>query len=258
MIFCSSNSFALQSSIHSPNASKDNKIDFIKKQDEAYLQRHYPFYFAYNAHLSKIQVSFKTPITKQLPIYFAYTQLMFWELRENSKPFSDFTYNPELYYHLKLKDFILLKSIDFGIFNHTSNGKDGVESRSFNRLNIKANFDKEFSKWILSFYVQWSHLYDIAEDNRDIRTYISPLAVGFSMVQLFDYWLDKSEITFQLIPGGREGSEIDLGGYLASWSFRPGGLNIVPAFYMQYYTGFAETLLNYDKRVDVFRVGLIF
>ena len=241
-----------------PLASAANKVEILRDQDEAYLQRHYPFYFAYNAGLSKLQISFKSPVARTWPLYFGYTQLMFWALRDDSKPFSDLTYNPELFYRQKLVGWGLVKSIDLGILNHTSNGRDGSESRSFDRAHLKLNFEKEFSRWIMSFHVQWSVLYDIEDGNSDIRDYISPLAVGVSTVQLFDSWVDKSELALQLIPGGRKGQEISSGGYQASWSFRLGGLDVVPAFYLQYYHGYAETLLNYHSRVDVFRVGFIF
>jgi len=222
------------------------------------LQRHHPFFFAYNKSLSKLQMSFKAPLMKNLPLYFGYTQLMFWDLHADSKPFRDLTYNPELFYRHSVSNWGYLKSFDLSFLNHTSNGKDGTESRSLDRTSLRANFEKEYSRRILSFYVQLSYLYAIAKNNEDIRDYISPLAIGVTAYQLFDSWLDKSEISFQLIPGGKKGDEISSGGYQASWSFRPGGLNVVPALYLQFYSGYAETLLNYNNRVEIFRAGFIF
>jgi phospholipase A1/A2 len=218
-------------------------VERVEKQDES---------------LSKIQVSFRTPLLKSLPLYFGYTQLMFWDLHADSKPFRDLTYNPELFYRQKIAGLNFLKSIDLTPFNHTSNGKDNDESRSFNRTSIRANFEKDFSSFSLAFYMQLSHLYTFDKHNEDIDNYIGPYALGFSIFQLFDFWIDKSELSLQLVPGGLSGKEISSGGYQASLSFRPGGFDIVPALYFQYYRGYAETFLNYNDRVEVFRVGFIF
>jgi phospholipase A1/A2 len=230
----------------------------LRKEDEAYLQRHYPFYFAYNAGLSKAQLSFKVPVSKNLPIYFGYTQLMFWALGDDSKPFRDLTYNPELFYRLSLKNWNVLKAIDFGGWNHTSNGKDGPASRSFDKAYVRANFEKEFRRWVISLFVQGSYLYNLDDANENVRAYISPFSLGISFIQLFEAWIDKSELTIQAVPGGTAGERIDRGGYQAAWSFRLGGLDVVPAFYVQYYHGYAETLLNYSQKVDVLRAGFIF
>src|SRR4051812_44619775 len=79
-----------------------------EQEEQSLLQRHHPFYFAYGQPLSKLQLSFKTPIIKDQPLYFGYTQVMFWALRESSKPFRDLTYNPELFYRLQTHDTGLL------------------------------------------------------------------------------------------------------------------------------------------------------
>lgn len=234
------------------------KSAILRSQDEAYLQRHYPFYFAYNGGLSKVQVSFKSPIVRGTPLYFGYTQLMFWALRDDSKPFRDLTYNPELFYRHSFKNLGFLKSVDLGLWNHTSNGKAGNESRSFDKFYVRANLEKEFPRWVMGFFIQASELYNFDEGNRNIDEFISPLSVGVSFVQVFEAWVDKSEFSLQAIPGGRFAEEVYRGGYQASLSFRLGGLDIVPAFYLQYYHGYAETLLNYADKVDVFRAGFIF
>src|SRR5688572_9136616 len=81
-----------------------NKNEFLHEEEASILQRHYPFYFVYGRPLSKLQVSFKTPVVRKFPLYFGYTQFMFWALEEESKPFRDLTYNPELFYRHEVKD----------------------------------------------------------------------------------------------------------------------------------------------------------
>ncbi|MGE0762292.1 MAG: phospholipase A [Bdellovibrionales bacterium] len=236
----------------------ERKSEQLEQEDEASLQRHFPFYFAYNSHLSKLQISLKTPLVRKVPFYFGYTQLMFWALRDDSRPFRDLTYNPELFYRFKTPRFAPLKYLDFGIYSHNSNGKAGTASRSYNKSYLRAHFEIESSRWVTGFSAQAAHLYAFDPTNKDIQNYIGALSFGVNFIQLFDSWVDKSEVSLQVLPGGKFGTRFDRGGYQLSWSFRLGGLNVVPSFYAQYYHGYAETLLNYNQKADVFRIGFIF
>ncbi|MGZ3722938.1 MAG: phospholipase A [Bdellovibrionales bacterium] len=249
--------FAETEAYPSLSEAKD-KADAIDKDETDILQRHQPFYFAYGHELSKLQVSFKTPLVRTWQLYFGYTQLMFWALNRDSKPFHDLTFNPELFYTYHLDNRPLLKSIDFGFLNHNSNGKDGPESRSFNKSYVRFNFEKELKHWVARLSIQAQDIYNFDPGNANIQDYVGPLAFNMTFIQLFDGWLDKSEISLAALPGGKFANGWDHGGYQLSWSFRLGGLKIVPAFYLQYYRGFAETLINYNERVDVFRGGVIF
>jgi phospholipase A1/A2 len=228
----------------------------FKQEEDSVLKRHNPFYFAYGQPTSKIQLSFKVPLIKDQPIYLAYTQQMFWNLKAESKPFQDSTYNPELIYRWSLKD-SLISSIDIAPISHMSNGKKDLDSRSVNKRYVKFNFDKEYSNWIFRGGVQLAYLYDYEETNINIRDYIGPLGLSFSAVQLFDGWVDAGEFSVQITPGGKYAQNWNHGGYQFSYSFRLGGLEVMPAFYIQYYTGFAETLLNYNERVNQLRVGFV-
>ena len=235
-----------------------NKNERLNEEESSILERHYPFYFAYGRPDSKLQVSFKSPVIRKVPLYFGYTQFMFWALEEKSKPFRDFTYNPELFYRQDVKNFGMLRSIDYGIFSHNSNGKKEADSRSLNKNYLRLNFDREGSRWITRFGAQVAYLYDFDETNKDIQEYIGPLSLSISFIQLFDSWVDKSEVALLASPAGKFGQNWDRGGYQLSWSFRFGKFDLVPAFYLQYYYGYAETLLNYDKQVSEFRGGIIF
>ena len=233
-------------------------IEAERSVEDNYLQRHRPFYFAYGQPLTKIQVSFKTPLITDVPLYFAYTQQMFWALHENSKPFRDLTYNPELFYRLRLNQDVMLKSIDLGLWDHNSNGKAGDDSRSFNANYVRFNFGTEGKRWMTRAFAQFMVMHGFDPTNKDIQDYISPVTLNVTFIQLFDSWVDKSEISIQAAPGGKFANRWDYGGYQASVAFRFGEFRMQPSFYVQYYHGFAETLLNYSERVNEYRVGLIF
>lgn len=246
-----------QTSQHDAKQSDINVKRKVDREDASILQRHRPFYFAYGNPVSKLQVSFKVPVIRDWPLYFGYTQFMFWALTEKSKPFRDLTYNPELFYRWN-KPWGYLSSIDFGAFAHNSNGKSGPDSRSLDEQYIRLNFEREGRRWLTRFAVQGAYLHGFDNENKNIQKYLGPLSFSISFIQLFDSWVDKSELSLQATPGGKLADAWDYGGYQLSWSFRLGKFALVPAFYLQFYHGFAETLLNYDKRVSEFRGGIIF
>lgn len=234
-----------------------NKSAVLADEDHTYLLRHNPFYFAYGNPISKLQLSFRTKLIRKVPLYFAYTQQMFWALQQDSKPFRDLTYNPELFYRLNFEKFGVLKSVDVG-WAHNSNGKAGNDSRSYNDLYARMNLEKEFRRWIFRFSAQAAYLHAFDDTNNDIQDYIGPFSVKLSWIQLYDAWIDKSEISISATSGGKFSQNLANGGYQVSWAFRLGGINLLPSFYLQYYTGYAESLLNYNQYVHAFRGGIVF
>lgn len=236
--------------------SPQSRSAALYREDQAYLLRHNPFYFAYGNPISKLQLSFRTKLIRPIPLYFAYTQLMFWALQQNSKPFRDLTYNPELFYRQSLVH-TLPVSVDFG-WMHNSNGKDGDASRSYNSIYLRMNSEAEYERWIVRAALTAAYLHAFDDTNRDIQNYIGPLTLKVAFIQLWEAWIDKSEFDLQATPGGKFAQDFGHGGYQVSWSFRLGKLDLVPSFYVQYYTGYAESLLNYSQYVHAFRAGVIF
>lgn len=231
----------------------------LEKEDNLNLLRHEPLYFAYGSPSTKVQLSFKYRIIEDTPLYFAYTQIMFWDLRANSKPFRDSTYNPEFVYTYDIQKKIFLDTIDFGFWEHNSNGKGGDASRSFNRSFIRFNFAREYREFLMKFSTKIGYIYSLDPTNEDIKDYISPLEFRLSFIGLFKGWtMDRSSFDIRYFPGGNKAQYWGKGGYEISTSFRFGGLSIIPAFYMQYFRGYAESLINYDQRVSEFRAGFIF
>lgn len=241
-----------------PKVSLPRNSEEMDKSEASLLERHYPVYFAYSGHLSKVQLSFKTPLVRDLPVYFGYTQVMFWDLGADSKPFRDLTYNPELFYRWNFDHKNFLRAIDFIPWSHNSNGKQGNDSRSYEKMTVRAHTEYALKKNILRMSGQVSYLYGFDSANRDIQENIGPVSVAISFIQLYSYWIDKGDFTIQASPGGKFANNWARGGYQFSYSFRLGGINLVPSFYLQYYTGYAETLLNYNKHINEFRGGFIF
>lgn len=240
------------------NEDNPTTSELLEIEDRLNLSRNQPMYFAFGDPLTKVQLSFKYRLVKNMPLYFGFTQILFWDLGEDSKPFKDTTYNPEFMYRYSIKDNSYIKSIDFGIWEHNSNGKDGPASRSFERAYVRANFEHEYDKWILRFSTKLGYIYGLDKTNKDIQDYISPLELKFTLVEVFRGMLDKSELSLRFFPGGKYADKFSNGGFELGMSFRFGGLDIIPAFYMQYFNGYAESMINYDQRVNEFRAGFIF
>lgn len=229
----------------------------IKNIEDRLLQHYKPVYFAYGNPLTKAQFSFKSQVYSEIPVFIAYSQIIFWELSKVSKPFLDGTYNPEIFYTQKIGDG-KLRSLDIGIWEHNSNGKAGLDSRSYDQSSVRLNFLFEGKKWITEFASKFKFIYNKDETNRDIYDYISPFDFQLKVLNMFDSFLDRTEFIFNVIPGGKFGTDLDKSGYQFGLQFHIGGVKVVPAFYLQYYTGYSETLINYDQRVNQFRAGIAF
>lgn len=229
----------------------------VRKAESSILQPYKPVFFAYGNPLTKVQFSFKSQVYADFPLYMAYSQIIFWELGKDSKPFLDGTYNPEIFYRQNIGDG-LLKSIDLGVWEHNSNGKAGVDSRSYDQSNMRFNFGFEGKKRTFEFSALVKYIYNNDETNRDIYDYIGPFEFQLRLMRILESVLDRTEFTFDFFPGGKYGHDWDKSGYQFGLNFHIGGIKVIPAFYIQYYTGYAETLINYNQRVDEARVGISF
>ena len=92
----------------------------------------------------KFQVSVAQKLTKStLPwgtyLYLFYTQKVFWNVLENSMPMTDLNFNPGLGLSKPLfSGNRYIGKLTF-IIEHESNGRDGDESRSWNKVSLAAN-----------------------------------------------------------------------------------------------------------------------
>ncbi|MEN0059461.1 MAG: phospholipase A [Bdellovibrio sp.] len=241
-------------------ARKQKDEDPIEKLQERFantVRAYKPVYIAYGHPDTKLQFSFRSELSDVAPVNFAYSQIIFWQLGEDSKPFRDATYTPEFFYRWSPSG-DRWSAVDFGIWEHNSNGKAGADSRSYDQSYVRGIYSIHTRNFLASFALKLRLLYNYDEENGDIQDYIGPFDLDIRLIGLFDFLLDQSEVIFNLRPGGKFGTETDKGGYQISAKCHIRGLKINPAFYIQYYQGYAETLINYQQRVSEFRVGFVF
>ena len=230
------------------------------------LSAYEPIYAVYGPGTNseaRVQISFKYQLfgTRQaegLPrswrdgLHFAYTQRMFWDLGARSSPFRNIDYQPELFY---LTPSVTLSSgVSFsaqGGIRHESNGRDGPESRSINNIYIAPMTAIPLGGgYRLSLAPRLSFFVGDKSDNPDIRRYRGN--TGLFMEVGEDEGLRLSTSTRFNFGSGKGAISADISYPL------PRLIGGGPDFYLfgQSFVGYGENLLDYDRRMTRFRIGV--
>ena len=203
----------------------------------------------------KLQFSFKYRLSQEWNVYLAFTQLMFWDVYEDSKPFRDVNYRPEFFYRFYEKDNDFLRSLDIG-YVHFSNGRDELYSRSVERFILRSSIASRIGRNILGGTFTIQHLFDEDITNRDIKNYL-----GFWDLKLFlrDFVIfDKHrlDLTFDVHAGSKI-IDFDKGAYQLGLLYKFTNSSFNPAIYLQRFEGYGESLLTYNKKRVEHRIGIM-
>ncbi|MBA3011366.1 MAG: hypothetical protein FP812_14185 [Desulfobacula sp.] len=187
-------------------------------------------------------------------IHLGYTQQSFWDLKSESAPFKDSRYMPEFFFLEDKIDLGLSWISGFGFqtgFQHESNGREGMESRSTNYGYIQPIISfKLWNEIHLKLAPKvWTYLGNDTITNPDLSDYRgyfdietkigTPLGLAFET----HYRHGKKGPSWQL----------DMSYPINQLPFLNGILDVY--LHAQYFGGYAENLLEYDKRDDIFRLG---
>mgnify|MGYP001827169526 FL=1 len=204
---------------------------------------------------AQFQISLKVPVAiglfgDRMDLYGAYTNRSFWQVYNDdwSRPFRETNHEPEIWGQFR-NDWTI-----FGFTNtlnaigvvHQSNGRGGLLSRSWNR--VFANFVFEKGRWALSFK-PWIRVSEDREedDNPDITDYLGhgELRVAYG----------RNGHVFSLMSRNQVESGFDEGALELGWSFP---VFDYPYFrgYVQYFNGYGESLIDYDKKVNRIGIGI--
>ncbi len=198
----------------------------------------------------KFQISIAQRLTQAtLPwgtyLYLFYTQKCFWNILENSMPMTDLNFNPGI----GLTKPLFVKNRYIGkmtfIIEHESNGRDSIQSRSWNRVALAANVF--VTKNLMVHAKLWAPIVD-GENNRDIVDYCGWCQFGTQVVS------DNRRFTggITIVPRRHFGScnvVIDF----AMRLFKKENQYL----FFQFYNGYGEGLLDYNKYHSQIRVGLL-
>lgn len=209
------------------------------------------------------------------PLYFAYTQRSFWDIGKPSAPFGENNYNPELFldYPVSENRFKLNHVVLSG--EHESNGRDGVESRSWNRLYVLFSFGIESKdglekkgvlrkeKYSGSLKLWQAYGYEDQDDylssigkNEKFLDYAGRGEVSFSIREVpiisLCPWLKNNQLDFKT----RMFRDWDKGSYEIGYNQKIPSTDFF--VYIQYWDGFGESLQRFDKWDTKWKAGLSF
>lgn len=260
LLFLTSISFGFDSTVKEieliQNSLTDENLREKKDGDELMkIYKHKLSYLISGKPDTKLQLSFKFRILENIDLFGAYTQLMFWDIgTRESSPFSDLNYNPELFYRV-YKKYGILRGVDIGLYEHRSNGRDRIYSRSWDRtyLNILTEFDslETHFRWSTKFF----YLYNIDNTNSDIPHTLGFVESELAILDILPSILTDAEIYFRFLPGGKFNVEDSRGAQEFGARFRLPWTSFNPYLYFQIYNGFSESQLFYDQNRTTYRIG---
>lgn len=199
----------------------------------------------------KFQISVSQRLTRStLPwgtyLYLFYTQKCFWNVLENSMPMTDLNFNPGI----GLTKPFFSRERYVGkmtlIVEHESNGRDSIQSRSWNRVALASNV--MVTRNLMVHGKIWIPIVD-GENNKDIVDYCGFFQFGAQVLSNNKRF--TGGITIVKRKGWNLNSNVIVD--LAYRIFRKENQNL----YVQFYNGYGEGLLDYNKFHCQLRVGLL-
>lgn len=202
------------------------------------------------------QISVEKPISYNFfglneSISAAYTQRSFWQTSEDSSPFRETNYRPEIFVMFPYNNSETLKGYKFSIL-HESNGRNNEYSRSWNRLYAEA-------------YLQLSNLFIIPkiwyrfpedktdDDNPDIEDYY-----GYGDLTLFYAY---KRHTYELKLRNNLKFDNDNKGALEfNWAFPlPEFISSQNSYGLfQIFSGYGNNLIDYNRETHRIGIGIAF
>lgn len=210
-----------------------------------------------------------TKVVNGVDVWVAYTQLAFWQVYNSafSSPFRDINYEPELLINFRTNYEILgFKGRFFNVgFNHQSNGRSKPLSRSWNRIVASVGLERD------NFNLQLKTWYRLPEresddDNPDLTRYM-----GYGELWSTLFWKDMRFAVMlrnNLREKNRNAVQLDwcvtpssLGKILLGRVISPSALDFYLtdkfSFYVQYFNGYGEGLLDYNTSINRISAGLM-
>ncbi|WP_148789083.1 phospholipase A [Campylobacter concisus] len=259
----------VQANEPAPNDAKLKQADLLRDKSDKNLQNalgielykfNYLLPVTYAKNIpndSRKSVETKFQISLAKPLFYdvfglreslvaAYTQTSWWQITKKSSPFRETNYQPEIFLNFaspKYLEKIGVQNLKFGLL-HESNGRDGTNSRSWNRAYVQG--DLVYGNLTISPRV-WSVIGE-KNDNKEILNYIGhgDLRLSYKLNdQIFSLML-RNNLHFDKTNKGA--AEI-------SYMFPIFSSGVYG--YLQYFTGYGESLIDYDRHTDKVGLGFI-
>ena len=191
----------------------------------------------------------RSVLGQDMDLYFGYTQQAWWQLynRDNSSPFREVNHEPELGLILRPEVGFLglqMRQLRFGVVHH-SNGRDGDMSRSWNRVFSTMILDRgDFATALRVWYrIPES---DSRDDNPDITDF-------YGNFEWYGFYKWRRNTLGIMVRNNLQRND-NRGALQVDWSYP---LSERLKFYMQYFNGYGESLIDYDHSTHRLGVGLM-
>ncbi|MHB1240276.1 MAG: phospholipase A [Gammaproteobacteria bacterium] len=200
----------------------------------------------------QFQISLKVPVLADIAktrvsLYGAYTQTSFWQAYNRSAFFRESDYEPEVFleysWQRPLPGGWQWQLADLG-FVHQSNGQGGTLERSWNRVYLSGTLVRQ--RWTV--YLQAWHAIrgaGLLQHNPDISRYL-----GYGKWRVTYH---RGRQSFSLMSRNNLTSGFSRGAWKLSWSFP-----LVQKLngYVQVFSGYGQSLLEYNHRTTAVGVGV--
>ena len=261
ILFCTSGT--LRAQIITKTESDKASIDSLRKafDDQPYFGLYKDNYFIFGTSVGprptkensnvKFQISIAQKLTKStLPfgtyLYLFYTQKAFWNVMENSMPFHDLNFNPGV--GLAKPLFAEGNYIGKAILQleHESNGRDSIQSRSWNRVSLGASIIIDRNVMVHGKY--WIPIVD-GENNRDITKYLGICQAGV-------HFVSNNRRIIGSLTFVKRAKWKPCFNTIAEFGYKIFN-NDNQYLFVQYYNGYGEGLLDYKKYRSELRIGMV-
>lgn len=220
-----------------------------------------PYQENYLSHEVKFQISLRAKVLEDIllpnaDLWFAYTQTSQWQLwnSEDSAPFRSTDYQPEITYVIPMADYVgtlpfgwNLSLLQLG-FVHQSNGQSEPLSRSWNRFYAGLALERERFALFYKIHKRISEPLH-KDDNPDLIDYIGKSELSLTWVPVVGSATLSRRINWRNHQRGAW--QLDLSYPLSRTN--PERLR----WYLQFFSGYGETLLDYNHRQNTFGVGVM-
>ena len=200
---------------------------------------------------ARFQLSFKSRLwttdDRRWGVWMAYTQQSQWQVYggDISRPFRETNYMPEVF--VSFRPDVQLGSFHWGLlnvgYNHQSNGRAQVLSRSWDRLFAEAGIERDNLALLARVWYRMHESFD-EDDNPDITDYL-----GYGDLTAL-YRLNGHSIAVM----GRGNLSTGKGAVQLTWTSPPllGSLR----GYLRLFSGYGDSMIDYNWNQNVIGIGI--
>jgi phospholipase A1 len=215
---------------------------------------------------AQLQVSLKLKVADNWfglgeKYYLSYTQQAFWQIYIYSSPFRENLYNPEGFVVIPVRDnysIFQLRSLKFAVA-HKSNGQPDTSDVIFSDGTQMQNLSKSINYFYTTVRLQHNTIIsdftllapfpgaDNLSDNPDLMNYL-----GYTKLKLTYFY--KAHMISAMVRGNLKTRK---GAVELTYS-HPHPLNDSTYWYVKFFSGYVESLIDYNKDITKLSIGFAF